>query len=435
MKLSKRLLSLALSLLLALLCFSALAAADAEPADVYNVIFMIGDGMGINHLRLAEQEGYTLFMEQAAELSGWSRTRSYSSSVTDSAAGATALSCGVRINNKQLCVFPDGVGSPDTVPRIITENAKRHGMRVGIVTTDKTNGATPAGFSVHTDSRDNGEAISGQQLRSDFDLIWGAKTSTVTEAAAVKNGYSYITNVMELRDLTPGARSFGQFPADCWQLTPSKSTPTLAEMTEKAISLLNADAEDGFFLMVEGAHIDKCADDTGEDGQKDYPEKRAATAEAVAAFDNAVKAAVTFSEADGHTLVLVTADHETGKITPDGETGEYAFLSSSHTGRDVPVFVYGAPDLFGQGETMDNRDIPNKLAGRLGWEETFPIEDPVPVQEPEEETTEKPTETPATEPTTKPSGGSSGTGLSFLQMLRAFFQRVIQWFRQLFRMN
>ena len=180
--------------------------------------------------------------------------------------------------------------------------------------------------------------------------------------------------------------------------------------------------------MVEGAHIDKCADDTGEDGQKDYPEKRADTAEAVAAFDNAVKAAVAFAEADGHTLVLVTADHETGNITPDEETGEYAFLSSSHTGRDVPVFVYGAPELFGEGEAVDNRDIPNLIAGRLGWEERFPIADPLP---------EEPTEEPDGDPTGPADDLSHGKDniRSFLQLLKDFFQRIARWFRELFRMD
>ena len=413
MKRFRKPISVVLSLLLVFLCFACLSVPRAEAASqgICSVIFMIGDGMGMNHLRLAEQEGYTLFMESGADLSGWSRTRSYSHTVTDSAAGATALSCGVRITNRQLCVFPSDMNKTGLQPRIITENALSHGMRVGIVTTDKTNGATPGGFSVHTDSRDNADDISAQQLSSGFDLIWGAKTSTVSKTAAAEHGYTYVSNVTELRALETGTRSFAQLPSDCWKLTPSKSSPTLAEMTARSLSLLSADAPYGFFLMVEGAHIDKISDDTGDDGAVDYPSKRADTAEAVAAFDLAVQAAVEFARQDGHTMVIVTADHETGNLYADDASGEYAFHSASHTGKDVPVFVYCASDLFAEGAAVNNSDFANLIASRLGWEERFPIEDPAPVQEP---------------------SGSEG-GAPAESDGRNFFRRVIDWFRALFQ--
>ncbi len=417
----KKSFSILLCVLFAFGAFCFAAPASAEEAQIKNVIFMIGDGMGINHLRLAEQEGYALFMEQNADVMGWSRTRSNSSSVTDSAAGATALSCGVRVNNGQVCVYPDSAGKPSLQPRMITENAVLHGMRIGIVTTDKTTGATPAAYSSHTASRDNSGDISAQQLASGFDLIWGAKSGTVSQSAAVSHGYAYVTGVTELRDLQAGTRSFAQLPSDCWSLTPSNGAPTLAEMTEKSISLLSADAADGFFLMVEGAHIDKFADDSSG-GAVDYPEKRAKTAECVAGFDRAVRKAVEFARADGHTLVIVTADHETGNLYFDDAAGEYTFHSASHTGKNVPVFVYGAPDLFAEGAEMDNRDLPNLIASRLGWAERFPTEDPVP-------------QTPAEEP----SGGgeespSDGSGKNLfrriIEWLRNLFARIADWFRR-----
>ena len=367
---------LAILMLFSITCLPAANAAVKAP-EINNVIFMIGDGMGYNHLRLAEQEGYSLFMEQNADLAGWSRTRSYSSGVTDSAAGATALSCGVRVKNGQVGVFADAFRFINAVPRSITENAALHGMRVGVVTTDKTTGATPAGYSAHALSRNDEPIITAQQLESGFDLIWGAKTESASEDAVTAHGWTYVSNVMELRDLKPGTRSFAQLPGDCWRLTPSKSSPTLAEMTQKSISLLSADAPDGFFLMVEGAHIDKFADDQ-TDGLVDYPEKRAQTAEAVAGFDNAVAAAVEFARADGHTLVIVTADHETGDLYFDDAAGEYAFHGSSHTSANVPVFVYGAADLFRPGQRVNNCSFPDRIAAKLGWAERFPIRDPRP---------------------------------------------------------
>ncbi len=421
MKRTKQILSFLLSLMMALLCFACVPAAAADAPQIKSVIFMIGDGMGINHLRLAEQEGYTLFMEQNADLAGWSRTRSASSSVTDSAAGATALSCGVRIKNNQVCLFPDDTAA---VPRIITENAAMHGMRVGIVTTDKTTGATPAGFSSHTGSRDNAADISAQQLVSGFDLIWGEKTSAVTKSAVSANGFTYVADVSGMRSLTAGTRSFGQFASDCWKLTPAAGSPTLAEMTEKSISLLSADAPEGFFLMVEGAHIDKRSHSTKDSGAVvDYPAKRADAAEAVAAFDRAVQIAAEYARQDGHTLVIVTADHETGNLYLEEETGEYTFHSGSHTGKDVPVFVYGAPDLFTEGQALDNRDFPNLIAARLGWAERFPISDPVSSEE------------PATEPAGETGQDDGDSSMSWWEIIKAFFKRIGDFFRKLFRLG
>ncbi len=120
--------------------------------------------------------------------------------------------------------------------------------------------------------------------------------------------------------------------------------------------------------------------------------------------------------------MIVTADHETGNLYFDDAAGEYTFHSASHTGKNVPVFVYGAPDLFAEGAEMDNRDLPNLIASRLGWAERFPTEDPVP-------------QTPAEEPSgggeESPSGGS-GKNLfrRIIEWLRNLFARIADWFRR-----
>ena len=417
MKRFNRILSVTLSLLLLLLCLSPCAPTQTAKAAsrITSVIFMIGDGMGINSLRLAEQEGYTLFMEENADLKGWSRTRSNSSDVTDSAAGATALSCGVRVNNGQLCVYPDDGDRAVSRPRIITENAMRCGMHVGVVTTDKTCGATPAAYTVHTSSRNNFEDIGAQQLSLPFDLIWGANATLFTASQAQQHGWTYVKNASQLSELKPGSRSFAQLTSDCWRLTPSANAPTLAQMTQKALELLQKSSSLGFFLMVEGAHIDKCADDS-KNGQVDYPSKRADTAEAVKSFDDAVKTAVEFARRDGHTLVVVTADHETGDIYLEEGTREYTFHSASHTGKDVPVFVYGADDLFAPGQALDNRDFPNLIAGVLGWKERFPLEDP-----------------PGGVPLTPPEPEEEGEKTNLWRNIADFFKRIADFFSGLFR--
>lgn len=360
--------------LVVLLLFAAALPAFASQNDrsYKNVIIMIGDGMGENHLHLAEEYGHTLFMNTQYDLRGQSKTRSLSHLTTDSAAGGTALSCGVKVINQTLGVFGYDPLGLFTRPVSITEAAARRGMRTGIVTTDQTSGATPASFSVHVLYRKQNEKISQQQLESEFDLIWGAAESAVTPEAAEAHGFAYVTNRDEMFALTPGTRSFGQFSSECWhaEMNPEDGNPSLAEMSMKAIELLNEGNDKGFFLMIEGAHIDKRSHKS--DGlKKDYDSKREETVDAVVGFDNAIRDVADFARRDGHTVVLVTADHETGNLYFD--RGRYRFHSDEHTCKNVPVFVFGAADLFSPGEAVENCSIPRRLTALLGWsEEEFP---------------------------------------------------------------
>ena len=361
----QRILAVLLCALLMLTLALPAAAKKAEP-QFKNVIFMIGDGMGENHLNLAKEQGYELFMDAAPDLRGQSKTRSQSSEVTDSAAGATALSCGVRTSNGAVCTYWFDKGGKVMQPRIITEAAQAHGMKTGIVTTDKTSGATPAGYSAHVEDRDMVAEISLSQFESGVDLIWGANENAATKEDAEAGGYTYITTKDEMDALEPGTRSFGQFSGNTWwQSVPQDDpSPTLQEMSEKAIELLNADNENGFFLMIEGAHIDKNSHRSENDAVH-FEKKVKDAAWAVKGFDNAVKAAVEFARADGQTLVVVTADHETGDLYYDD--GSYKFHSASHSAANVPVFVYGADDLFAPGEAVKNSSMPGRVAKKLGW--------------------------------------------------------------------
>ena len=93
----------------------------------------------------------------------------------------------------------------------------------------------------------------------------------------------------------------------------------------------------------------------------------------MAEFDKAIKIALDYAKADGETLVVVTADHETGAITP--ENGGYVFTSGSHSAANVPVRVYGADKLIYKGEVLNNYEIPIRIAYTLGFtEDEFPCE-------------------------------------------------------------
>ncbi len=354
-------------LLAAAVLFAALLPVCAADKTYRNVIIMIGDGMGENHLHLAEQYGHTLFMNTQFDLRGQSRTRSMSHDITDSAAGGTALACGVRIINQTVGVYGADPLGAFVCPASFTEVAAEHGMRTGIVTTDKNNGATPAAFSVHVLYRKQYEKISQQQLNTTFDLIWGAEDGYVTPQNAAEHGFTFVSNKEEMEALKPGSRSFGQFSGEFWRaVVPEESdAPSLAEMSVKAIELLNEDNPNGFFLMIEGAHIDKSSH-RSQKRRADFDNKRESVVDAVVGFDNAVRAVVDFARKDGHTAVLVTADHETGNLMKDSD-GVYRYHTDEHTCKNVPVFVFGATGLFKRGERIANYTIPRRLARLLGW--------------------------------------------------------------------
>ncbi len=144
--------------------------------------------------------------------------------------------------------------------------------------------------------------------------------------------------------------------------TGKKDTPSIEQMTKKAIDLLD-DNENGFFLMVEGACIDKFSHKNNLEG---------ATMNLVE-FDKAVGYAMDYAAKDGDTLVVVTADHETGGIKYNGVTGEYYYTSEGHTTADVPLYVSARDAGFTDGAIVENRQISVQIARVMGYgKDQFP---------------------------------------------------------------
>ena len=369
MKVRKPLSILLCILMLVSLCVPATFSSDSgTEKDYKNIIIMIGDGMGENHLKLAEEYGYNLFMNTHYDLRGQSKTRSLSHSITDSAAGGTALSSGTRIINQTVGVYAFDLFGLFTRPKSISEVAQEKGMKTGIVTTDNTTGATPASFSVHVPYRKWYSKLAEEELKTNFDLFWGHEdeNTEITQEEVEANGWTYISDYDEMDALEPGSKSFGQFPNDMWRTRRRGNSPMLDEMSRKAIELLNADNENGFFLMIEGAHIDKQSHKSDDDVIYDYNSKRAEAVDAVVAFDRAIEDVVEFAREDGHTVVLVTADHETGLLFEE-EDGKIRYHSNEHTSYPVPVFVYGNDTIIEPGEVVKNYTIPGRLTALLGW--------------------------------------------------------------------
>jgi len=329
---------------------------ELDPGDYDNVILMIGDGMGFNHIDWMEKE-YGIdeaYMFSMTESHGKSQTRSSNNVVTDSAAGATALSCAVRTNNGAIGVFAQDAFGVAYVPMNLSELAHSYGKMTGIVTSDTNHGATPGGFSAHVYDRDEGEEITRQQIEeSDLDLIWSASSGLVDDAYANEYGWTLVDTLAEFEALEEGTRSFGQFAGEIWNENTGADSPNLSTLTTKAIDMLDDD-EDGFFLMVEGAHIDKHSHSNEEKNMKIAAKE----------FDMAVKAAIEFAKADGNTLVVITADHETGAIKPDGDS--FKFTSGSHSAADVPLLVYGSDNFVVTGEAIKNKEVSRRLAMAMG---------------------------------------------------------------------
>ncbi len=337
---------------------------ELDPGDYKNVILLIGDGMGFYHIDWMEQE-YDIdeaSMFAMTTTHGKSQTSSSSAVVTDSAAGGTALACATRTTNGAIGVFPQDQLGVAYIPMNLCELAKSYGKMAGVVTSDYNSGATPASFSAHVYDRGEDAEITRQQIEdSDIDLIWAQDNGLVTDEWAEEYGWTLVNDNAEFEALEEGERSFGAFAGELWNSDTGADVPNLSTLTEKAIDMLDDD-EDGFFLMVEGAHIDKHSHNNDQEKM----------VKAAYEFDLAVKAALEYAKADGETLVVITADHETGAITPDGDSFKYT--SGSHSAADVPLLIYGSDNFVLEGEAIKNKEVSRRIAMAMGAApDEFPV--------------------------------------------------------------
>ena len=296
-----------------------------------NVILLIGDGMGFNHIAAAR--AYLgverLFMESAAVVSGEATT--YSRTIigpTDSAAAATALATGQKTDNGMIAQY---LGKD---LKSNTEYAMEQGMATGVIASEGVKGATPAGFSAHVFNRNSTDEITRDQLAGGIDLFLGGAKDFYDDYAAdiAANGYDYVTSASALS--ADSDKIWGAF-ADVSTSDGTDAAPTLAELSVFAMQYLAAKSENGFFLMIEESHIDK----------RSHSNDMAGMLEHLVAYDNTIKAVVQLAEEMGDTLVIATADHETGGLQYNGESGEELsdkmFTKGSHSTANVPFFVYG----------------------------------------------------------------------------------------------
>ncbi|WP_195988359.1 alkaline phosphatase [Clostridium sp. D53t1_180928_C8] len=292
-----------------------------EKGKAKNVIMLIADGMSTEGITLARQtKGGNLAMD---EISVGSVITSWANGpITDSAPGGTVYAAGEKTNNKYI-----GTSVNDTPMASIVEGAESVGKATGIIATSEITHATPADFTAHTNNRKHYNQILQQQINQDMEVVLGGgfnKASGFTSEVSTdeftayyedqvnnikEEGFDFITTKDEL-DNYDGNKLWGSFAdADLKydfdrQSDNDNVQPSLAEMTDKAIEVLNKD-EDGFFLMVEGSKVDWAA----------HANNTVGIVSDILAFDEAVEAAVNFAKEDGNTVVVVTTDHGNSGIT------------------------------------------------------------------------------------------------------------------------
>ena len=320
-----------------------------------NIILLIGDGMGLSEVSasLFYNENPTNF-ERFSTI-GLIKTSSSSDVITDSAAGATAFASGVKTYNGAV-----GVTSDSLFVETIVEQISVKGISTGLVSTSAITHATPACFYAHSKSRRMEEDIATYLVNSEVDFFAGGglkffnkrKDGKDLIAQLAKNGFEVSTDNLP-KNVSDKKQAI---------LLSKKGMPTmlegrgdfLPEATQLALNHLSKN-EVGFFLMVEGSQIDW----GGHDNDANY------LISELLDFDKTMGVVLDFAKQHGETLVIVTADHETGGFTLAADNGDYnkiksVFSTGGHSATMVPVFAEG-PGSENFGGIYENTSIYNKV--------------------------------------------------------------------------
>lgn len=326
---------------------------------VKNVILMIGDGMSLMHVYSAWTANRGKLYLENCEVTGLSKTYCANKLVTDSGAGGTAMAIGRKTNYHSVGVDVNGNPQPSLI-----KLAKQKGMSAGVAVTCRLWDATPADFCCHNTDRDNEDEIIADYVNCEADYVVGGGAKKFENRKDGRNifkeleqkGYQVARSWEECKNLKSGK---------IFAVTDSVDTPLpaergdrLAQSSLKGIELLNQNPN-GFFMMIEGSQLD----DYGHFNDLDLLMQETHD------FDRTVGKILEWAAKDGETLVVVTADHETGGLTlidGDKDKGEIKckFSTTGHSGVMVPVYAFGpGAELFTG--IYENTDIFHKIKSLL----------------------------------------------------------------------
>lgn len=349
-----------------------LATASIAGTAPKNVILLIGDGMGFGHVtsaRLADNGTQGKLLLDTMPVTGFAITCPHGNVVTDSAASGTALATGVKTKNGSI-----GVDAEKKPVKSILEVAQGMGKSTGVVTNDAIVGATPSAFVANVADRGMHWDIAAQMSSSRVNvLLGGGKLSFVPKvegkegredgrdllADMRKRGY----DVVETRDQMLAAKSDRVLGLFTWQggMDDINPVPSVAEMLQCAVTKLSTGSR-GFFVICESAGCDHGGHGNNID----------AVLGGVKQIDEALQVALDYAQKNNDTLIIVTADHETGGLAtqnPSKEKPDTKFnpqwTGGGHTGNMVPIYAFGPGSERFSG-THQNTDIPKIIAELWG---------------------------------------------------------------------
>ena len=323
---------------------------------VKNVILMIGDGMSLMHVYTAWAANRGKLWLENAQATGLSKTWAVKKLVTDSGSGGTSLATGVKTVYHAVGVDPE-----DKPLTSLVDVAKELGKDAGMAVTCRLWDATPCDFCCHNIDRDKEEELVGDYPTSGVDFVFGGGAQKFTNRKdgrdifkeLQKKGYHVSRTLDDFFAYDKNSRIFA-VPYDKDTPLPDERGDLLARASMKGISLMNQN-KNGFFMMIEGSQLD----DYGHFNQLDLLMKETLD------FDQTVGEVMKWAAKDGETLVVVTADHETGGLTlvngnKDEGRVECCFSTKDHSGAMVPVYAFG-PGAENFTGIFENTDVFKKI--------------------------------------------------------------------------
>lgn len=356
-----------------------LLAGTAAAQQAKYVFYFIGDGMGVNQVNgtemyLAEQEGrigVKPLLFTSFPVASMATTFSVTNSVTDSSAGGTALAAGKKTYNGAI-----GVDFEKNVVESVAEKAKKAGRRVGVTTSVSVDHATPAAFYAHQPDRNMYYEIALDLPKAGFDFYAGGgflKPTTTYDKQEARNvlsiieeaGYTIARGADDYRAKAAAAQKMvliqkeGADPASLpYAIDRQEGDMTLAEVTESAIDFLTKNNNRGFFLMVEGGKIDWAC----------HSNDPATTFKEVIDLDEAIKVAYEFyKKHPKETLIVVTADHETGGLGLGTNKYELHLKSLDQQKQSQDVLSRAITDLRKMRKTVNWEEVKSLLSEKMGF--------------------------------------------------------------------
>lgn len=342
---------------------------NAPPPDTLrprNIILLVGDGMGLTQVTAGLYSNHNNLNLERFPVTGLMKTHSAKHLITDSAAGATAFSCGCKTENGMVAMTPD-----EKPCLTILEEAEQRGLATGLVASCSVTHATPASFIAHAASRASTQDIATFFLKTDLDLLIGGgmkyfnertddQRNLVTEMKTKGWDVHDFSQKQLAKIQVDPSKPFAWFTAREEPESSTKGRDYLPPAAKMAPDFLKKRSQKGFFLMLEGSQIDWACH--ANDAPRAISE--------MLDFDAAIGEILRFAEADGQTLVVVTADHETGGMAIEQgsmmDSLDISFTTGYHTAAMVPVFAYG-PGAAQFGGVYDNTEIYWKMRRLLGW--------------------------------------------------------------------